>query len=151
MAVQPESKFKAMLRRAWKRSFPDGWSAYFDPSGIGHPGTPDLLLVGQGLTLWVEAKYGKNRCSALQTRQQTRLAKAGALVLVATADGLGDAATVHWQYRAPDGALHLRQPSCSWGVLRAEGFAAAPALRAWLPPALHHTDLNPPGATCTFP
>lgn len=89
MSKQPEAKFKKALVEGFDAAFgskaKDAVCAYMKGSKDGFP---DLFFSFLGISLWIEAKVGGNDLEKSQVHFLPRLAAAGSVVWVASANSV---------------------------------------------------------------
>ncbi len=89
MSKQPEAKFK----RALVEGFEDAFGSKADDAVCSYikgskDGLPDLYFSFLGLSLWIEAKVGGTDLEKSQAYLLPRMAKAGSVVWVASANSV---------------------------------------------------------------
>ncbi len=89
MSKQPEAKFKQALIEGFETVFgskaEDAVWSYMKGSKAGFP---DLYFSFLGLSMWIEAKVGGNSLEKSQAHLLPRMAKAGSVVWVASANSV---------------------------------------------------------------
>lgn len=75
-----ESKLRDKVRSWLKKTYPKGYYIKFNDRLTS--GIPDLIFIKEGRHIWIELKYGKNKCSWIQESEFERMRDAGAEVYV---------------------------------------------------------------------
>lgn len=88
MAQTPEKKVKTAVTNILK----EYGAYYFYPvtGGFGRSGIPDIVACYRGWFIGIECKAGKNKTSALQEREISRIVNAGGVALVVNEDEIHD-------------------------------------------------------------
>ncbi|MCH9735536.1 MAG: hypothetical protein K0U78_13455 [Actinomycetia bacterium] len=78
--MKNERDVKARIKRVFKKY--GIWYTMPHQAGYSQPGVPDFLACVRGHFLGVEAKFGKNKPTAMQHRQIAEIKQAGGTAIV---------------------------------------------------------------------
>lgn len=86
--MKKEADVKEALKRIIRKH--GGWYTMPTQTGYSQAGVPDFLVCINGRMVGIEAKFGRNRPTALQERQLRLIEQAGGVAMVANERNLGE-------------------------------------------------------------
>lgn len=123
---QPEAKLKAHLKDGFSSVFatePLFWwptvASMMQPAGV-----PDLYAVARGSSTWIEAKVNGNGLSKIQALVQSKMAMAGARVIILHADLRVDESVrrIDWTRIDSKGVCQYIPSHLSWNDVKTSEF-----------------------------